>query len=120
MANELTLDCVLKYLNGDYDITKSETGLKVDVSGDNYICNVQNIGTSEEALTLGDVSAGGFMFLQNLDATNYVEIRPAQGVADLIKMKAGEPALFRLTGDASPYAIANTAACDLLVVLIPD
>lgn len=47
-----------------------------------------------------------------------LEIRPATGVADLIRVGPGEPVLFRLAADATPYLIANTAAVEFDYVVV--
>lgn len=121
MANELEISCRLKYSKGDVEVDTGNKSFKVDVSGDNVISHVQQVGTSEEAITLGDVAAGGWCMAENLDATNYVEIRQGTGIADLIKLKAGEACIFRLPSDASaPYAIADTAACNVRFWIFDD
>ena len=72
--------------------------------------NTQTVGITEEAILLGDVAVGGVWFVQNLDSTNFVEIRAGTGLTDLIKIKAGEWAIFRTSTDATaPFAIADTA-----------
>jgi hypothetical protein len=86
-------------------------------AGEVHHDTIQEIGTSEEAIGLGFAGAGGWMYLQNLDDTNYIEIRANTGVADLIKLLPGQFAVFPTAADAVPYAIANTAACDMRVVV---
>lgn len=88
--------------------------LSITVSGTQIMDNVQSVGTSEEAILLGDVATGGYWFVQNMDATNFVELRAATGATDFIKLLAGEWAIFRTSADASaPYAIADTGACNV-------
>lgn len=86
------------------------------MSGNNLISNVQEVGTSNEAVLLGDVSATGMcVFLKNLDETNYVEIFSDSGNTNLIsKLTAGKPCV--LWPNAVIYARANTAPCNLAVV----
>jgi len=78
---------------------------EIALTSDLHITNVQSIGTSEEALVLGDVVTPGFIFVENLDVTNYVEIGLTGSYT--VKLKAREWAIFRLAG--APYALANTA-----------
>lgn len=119
MANEITVSASLRLQLGVLDVSLTKSGLQVNISGSEYTKLVQNVGTSEEQLDFGDVATPGYCFLRNLDATNYVEIRPATGVADLIRLNAGEIALFRFAHDCTaPFAIANTAACRLEIYLI--
>lgn len=81
-----------------------------------YFVHKQNIGTSEEALDMGALSSPfGWAFFLNRDATNYLEIRSGTGAGnDIIKLPPLCPALFHFGTDISaPFAIANTAACQL-------
>jgi hypothetical protein len=119
MANELTISATVKWVESGVTVNRSVGGLRIDTAGLKHYDAVQEIGTSEEAITLGEAGAGGYVFLENMSATNYIEIRPATGVADLIKLLPGDVALFRLTGDSVPYAIANTAPCNMRVTIIP-
>lgn len=84
--------------------------------GTDNIGNVQSVGTTTEALTLGDVTTIGYLFLKNQDATNYVEISLTTPVGSeaFIKLLAGECAFFP-TRQTTIYAKANTAAVDLFV-----
>lgn len=119
MANELTVSCSLRYSTSSQEEEKSYSGVQIDVSGTNVIKHRQTIGTSEEALTVGDVNSAGYMIVKNMDATNYVTIRAASAAADLVKLKAGEVAMFRLAANG-PYAIANTASVAIEYLLISD
>lgn len=106
---------------GDSIIELKQSGLAVTLSGNQWIHHRQEIGTSEEALDLGDISTGGWFFARNLDTTNYVELRSGTGATDFVRLNAGEFCLFRISGDASaPYAIANTAAVDLEYALVQN
>lgn len=119
MANEITLTARLRFQDGDLDDEVRVDGLQVSVSGSIMFHNVQSVATTQEALSLGDAGTGGYVMLVNRDATNFVEVRQATGASDLIRLKAGEVALFRLSPDATaPFVIADTASCNLEVFLI--
>jgi hypothetical protein len=122
MANELTLSASFSFdKSGGDSFDERVSELTVTVTGGNAIRHVQSVGTSEEAIVLGDVTPGGWCFVENLDATNFVEIRSGTGATDLIRLKAGEFALFRMSADASaPYAIADSSSCDVLFLLMED
>jgi hypothetical protein len=47
-----------------------------------------------------------------------MEIRADTGVADLIRLEPGDVCLFRVTDDATPYGIADTAAVEFEYLLI--
>ena len=121
MANELHISASFSYTKSSTSLSLSTGGLQVTVSGTAALQNRQSVGTSEEALLMGDVTSPGYIILINRDATNYVEVRPATGAADLVRLNAGEVALFRLAADATaPYVIANTAAVEVVYILLSD
>lgn len=121
MANEATVTASLDFLKGNVAIvSRAVTALKVTVAGAKYTQIVQEIGfAAEEAIDLGDVGTPGLCWMKNLDGTNFLEVRPATAVADMIKMKAGEPALFRMAATA-PFAQADTGNVNLEMLLLDD
>lgn len=121
MANEITLNASLAY--SDSEGTEAAltpiVNLLATVASKRVISYKVNVGTSEEALPLGDVTAPGWAMFINRDETNYVELRVATGGAKFAKLKPGEFALLRLgSGAQVPYAIADTDACQLECLLI--
>lgn len=124
MANEITVRAQLS-------ITKSGTTASgdttdtIDLTGNGKYSNVQTIGTSEEIISFPAdlVTEGvGYIWLKNLDATNYVEIfQNITATRHLFaKLKAGEVMVWRCpkaaTNDPDIYATANTASIALQVV----
>lgn len=90
-----------------------------DMAGEQGTQNVQIVGTSTEAIDVGDVSTIGYVLLKNLDSTNYVEVALATPATTQIftKLRAGDIAIFP-AATATMYAIANTAPVNLLVLAI--
>ena len=116
MANELSLSgLTIAFSKANCPSVDLVAGtITVTVSGNQIMDNVQSVGTSEEAILLGDVGTGGYWFVQNMDGTNFVELRSGTGATDFIRLNAGEWAIFRTSSDASaPYAIADTGACNV-------
>lgn len=117
MSNTISLSISASVaLSGGGAITGSGSN-SITQSGTDNIGNVQNIGTTTEALVLGDVTTIGYLFVKNLDATNYVEFdlnTPVAGTA-FAKLLPGESMLVP-TRQTTIYGKANTAACDCLVV----
>jgi hypothetical protein len=99
-------------------IIQRQLNAQFDVAGSVGLQNIQNIGTTDETLTLGDVATNGFLLIHNLDATNYITFG-SDGSSYPIKLKATEFGLIRFNG-AAIHAKANTAACDLEYILLPD
>jgi hypothetical protein len=116
MANELTTNFRLQYAKGGDSFSLSNIQLQQTVAASPRVQGVQDIGTSEEAIILGDVSAdGGAFFAQNLDATNYVEIGLTGSY--VIKLKPGEYCFLCGVSDKDLFARANTAAIKLAYAL---
>ncbi len=118
MAGELKINIEFIYSKSGVDVDWYEKS-SFTVSGDQLLQNIQTIGTSEEAILLGDVAAGGYVMMKNLDDTNFVEIRQGTGKDDLIRLEPSDVTVFRLTDDATaPYAIADTGDCDVRYIVI--
>lgn len=96
----------------------SFSGLTFTMTGSALIKHTQLIGTSAEALDLGEVTAPHWAVFKNLDSTNFVRIRNGSGGADLLKLLAGEVACCPLYDSAVPYAIADTAAVRLRYLIV--
>lgn len=81
-----------------------------------------SIGTAEEAITFTDITTEGWLFLKNLDGTNYVQWGPESAGAMVVmgRLKPGEEACFRMDSGATLRLKANTAACNVDILLIPD
>lgn len=124
MADELSLTLVLDYEKGTYSAFRAFRDLLITVAGERVHRTTQAVGTSEEALSLGDCGVGGFCLLYNHDPTNYVEVKPIASTAPLVRINPLEFAAFRIAlldhlGNALvPYIQANTAACDVEIILL--
>jgi hypothetical protein len=114
MADELTVSISGAFSKSGRRVDTKDMGLiglLFDVAGTDYVKMTQSIATSETALDKGGIGTGGYLFIKNTDATNFVELRGASSGADLVRMNAGEIACFRVTSDATLYGIADTDAC---------
>lgn len=113
MADELTVSAAFEFVKGNLEsIGRSITDLEIDVSGSRFIHNVQQFGTTEEAISKGELATLGWAFFKNLDVTNFAQILTATSGVAFAKMLAGEFAFFRFgSGISAPFGIADTAAC---------
>lgn len=120
MADELTLNLKIKYDKNGISDSRSFSDT-VDVTGSGTIGGVQTIGTTEEALVVGDVATLGYARFLNIDATNYVTIGNYTGGTyyPVLKLKPGEAAVCRLAA-ATIYAKANTGAVKLEYMIFED
>lgn len=121
MANEISVSAALSFVKGSSSANLYPDPLTPTMSGGQYVKHRQTVGfAASEALNLGpDVAAGGWCLIVNRDATNYVKVFGATGETALIRMRAGEFCLFRLdAGATAPHVQADTAACDIDVLLL--
>lgn len=116
MANEITYSISLSFTKATAKDSLGSSG-NISVSGSKFVHAVQSIGTSDEALGIGEITTPGVVMARNIDSTNYVELG-ADGTNYVVKLLAGESAFFRIDGTAI-HAKANTAAC-LVEFLVID
>ena len=74
MANEIKVNIGVTASKGGA-VLNYNTSATATMAGTNLLDATQDIGTSAEAITFGDVSgAPGLLVVTNLSATNYVEV----------------------------------------------
>lgn len=123
MANEITITATLEYLRtyskAVADLVKAK---KFSQTTQGHQGGEWTVGTAEEDLTLSDVAAPGFAIFVNTDPTNYVELGYSDGgtMKALVRLRTGEPALFRVNGALTIRAKANTAACKVAYLVLND
>jgi hypothetical protein len=117
MANEIQISAALTINRSGATFTGTGSS-SITQAGSPNIANTQVIGTSTEALVIGDVTAVGYLFLKNLDASNRIDISLATPVvanAAFCTLLPGECALIP-TRLETIYALADSAPANLLVV----
>lgn len=115
MANEITVTAFIQVVNGNLrdqfsigNQSITQTGVGGPTPG--YV----TIGTTEEEVAFSELGTKGYVMMQNLDTTNYVQWGFSTGVYGG-RMKAGESAgPFRMDA-TSIFLKANTAACKVLI-----
>lgn len=117
MSNELILSASLKFAKGERRVNVAKAGVQLDVAGTDFIQKTQTIGTSVEDMDLGDIGTPGYMFVRNLDATNFVSIRHGASGDNVVKIRAGGIALFELAS-SDPQAIADAASVEIEYTVI--
>ncbi len=117
MANEITITTTIRWvrfgatLQASNTVTKSQTGTAA-------LTNVQVIGTTSEAIVLGDVTDPAWLYLKNTDTTNDVyisTINPAAEADAHTTLGPGDATILT-TGIAAWYAKANVAPVNLVVL----
>jgi hypothetical protein len=115
MANEISISLSLSVSKNGATASASNA-IQITMSGNNFINNVQTVGTSNEAILVGDVAGGGFVYCKNTDATNYIEISLDNAQAQVVaKLLPGEFCIFKPETDTL-YAKANTGPVNLQVI----
>ncbi len=117
MADEIKITLNVTVSNGTYKDSIRPGQITYDQStatGGNP--GSVTIGTSEENISFGDITPG-LVFIQNLDATNFVEFGKddASTMKECIKVSAGGIALFELADAETLRAKADTANVNCLI-----
>lgn len=122
MADEIKVRIKMQATNGYLSELFDPGEVSITQTTANAHCPVIDVGTTEEAISFGDVSAAnvGYVAFRNLDTTNYVRIGPesAGAMVPMIRLAAGEVAVMRLNPSVTLRAQANTAAVKLQMKLL--
>ena len=114
MASEMTLSFGMSVTKSNLKYSNPPHSLILDLTGTRYLVNCQRVGTSDEALVVGDLATAGYAWFKNLDPTNYVQIGLAASYT--IRLKALQESLVPID-TLSLFAKANTAECLLQYVI---
>jgi hypothetical protein len=111
---------ILQYLGADGDDDAiGPVDSTPTLATDKHVRYKMSVTTSELVIPLGPVTAPGWAIFVNRDATNFINLKVATGGAIFAKLLPGECALLRLgSGAQAPYAIADTATCEMEVMII--
>jgi hypothetical protein len=124
VANEITVKFKANLKNGFLEDAFAPTSdFKVTQATALLYSAVQIVGTSAEAIVVGDIATLGYAIFHNLDPDNFVLIGPDSGGTqiDLIKLKPGDPpAAFRLKPGITVKAKFDTAPGNLRVQVWND
>ncbi len=122
MANEMSVRVSVLAKKGKFKWPWNPGQVDADLAAGVRSGNVQAIGTNEEVLDFGDAGTFGWLFLRNLDDTNYVEYGPEDSGAMIPfgKLKPGELGVMRLVPGIVVRAQADTASCNVDVNLLDD
>lgn len=120
MAQEITLRASLSYAKSGRATAADSGELAIDMSGTKHLDTVQTVGTSEEALQLGEAgAASSHYWIKNLDATNPVDLKPASGGAVTTRILPGRVAVGQFApGVSAPFVQAITASVDIRILLV--
>jgi len=115
MANEIRVTAGISVNNGNSSFSFPSKSKSIDQAAiGGPTPGAISVGTSEESTAFPELTTEGWLYMQNNDATNYVQWGFSTGVYGG-RLKAGECALFRMEPALTLYLKANTAACNVLV-----
>jgi len=123
MANEITGSGSLSLVNGLLKTSQASGNVKITQNNASFEGGTQSIGTTEEAITIGDLVTEGWAWLRNSDATNFLQIglKPASVFYPLMDLYPSEPpSMFRITPGVTLYAKSDTADCELIKLILED
>lgn len=124
MANEITETVALSLNNGNLKDNIVLETKQITQSTQWSFRDVLSIPTTAGGTVISTtgITALGWCYVKNLDATNFVKLGPTSGgaIIDMIKLKPGEFCLFRLMTGITLRAISDTAACKILIVIYDD
>lgn len=120
MANEITVTLSAQLVNSNLKSSFLPGAKQYTQTTAGIWSNVVSVGTSEEDLTLADITTPGIVCFQNLDSTNYVDWGPNNGgsMVAVGRLKAGDIAMIRVGSGVTIRWQANTAAVKVLVWLL--
>lgn len=99
--------------------TSTSASLAVTQATNAVFENNQTATTTTAAISLGGISTPGYMFVKNLDATNFVQIGLVTAVTSgnaMFKLLPGEFCFFP-TRETTIYVLADTASCVIKTIV---
>jgi hypothetical protein len=119
MADEIKIQGSIKTTKGTLKHDFSPSSLSLTMTGSLIYDVTLSVGTSEETAgpAFGDIGTEGICVIYNLDTTNYVQVGFATGVYGMRLYGAWAPAQFTLEPNATLYLKANTAACNVRIIV---
>lgn len=121
MSNEITFSVNFSVNNGGYSDTFNQNA-QFNQNAIGADASIVTVSTSGTAFTFQNVTTFGWIVLQNLDSTNYVEYGPVSGgsMIPFGQINAGEYQVFRLFPGITFKAQADTASVQLYYQLFQN
>ena len=116
MANELSVDVAVAFTKtGSETITVRKPAQAVTVAGTRGAMLTQKIAITEEQVDIGELPTVGWVYFENMDATNYIELFITTGGTAFARLLPGRGFAMPIFA-ATFYAKSHTAACWLRTV----
>src|SRR5436190_13486466 len=108
MPGEISISAALS-INRNGAVNSGSGSKSIDQTGTDYVVQSQNIGSgATEPLNIGDIGTLAYIFVKNLDATNYVRIGINTPITQIFsRLKPGEFFVLPVEPGVTYYAQAN-------------
>lgn len=119
MTGEIKINKSVRLIKGANRHEFSPAPLSLTQTGSLVYDSIHAIGTSEETAgpVFGDIGTEGWVSIYNLDTTNYVQVGFSTTVYGMRLYGGGAPADFFLEPGATLYLKANTASCNVRIIV---
>lgn len=120
MANEITVECSIKCTNDNFIMPKLGGSQQIDQALPVGGCpGLFSVPTTDTIIPLTGITTLGWVFIKNLDESNFVDFGPTSGgaIVPMTRVLPGEWTVFRLKPGIVLRGIADTAACNCQIVL---
>ena len=119
MADEIKVSLYTRVTKGALKHDFVPSTLSLTMTGSLIYDVTSTIGTAEETLgpNFGDIGTEGLCVIYNLDTTNYIQVGFATTVYGMRLRGSSSPAVFFLEPGATLYLKANTASCNVRVIV---
>ena len=119
MANEITVTLNLTVANANKSTTRTFTK-QITQSNSGFDPQKVTATTGGNNVTLVGLTTEGWIWIQNLDATNFVDFGQdnASTIQPIGRLQPGEAGCFRLKPAETLRVQANTASCDLELLVL--
>lgn len=120
MTQEIKINLNGSCVNGGYNETINANGLVFNQLNPGATSGIIALTTSDTALGVGSVSTNGYLFLKNLDSTNFFKWGPnnSGSILAIGKCLPGEIAFFRLLPGVTFRLQADTATVNVQYLLL--
>lgn len=118
MANEITFNFSGQLANGSLkDLFQPSTLLITQTTALADVQTATVLSASEGDIAFASVTTNGYLIMQNLDSTNFVQYGPKSGGVMIAtgKLKAGEIAIWRMMTGVTLRMKADTANCKVMI-----
>ena len=107
MANEIRVSSNLQITKNSFTVTGASSQT-LSLTGSSYIGNIQTIGTSYEALSLGDLSDIRYLSINNI-STASISVAMNSASQSFAVLRSGDTLILPPSGSFMSYVVKSSA-----------